>query len=112
MVFGTVYNYTRRLIYQSFETWYCSGAAVFLLCASLMILAFKKTRPLPLAKILFAAGAGPLAFGMFRSVLTAMYSQDLVWFAFWEEFTELLFVVGTCFLLWIFRQGLFKERAI
>lgn len=76
-----------------------------------MILVFKKTNPLPLAKLFFAAGVGPLGFGMFRSVLTGMYNQDLVWFAFWEESTELVFVVGTCFLLWIFRHRLFEERA-
>ena len=111
MIFDTFYHYTHRLIYQSFEMRYCPTAAVVLLCASLMILVFKKTNPLPLAKVFFAAGVGPLGFGMFRSLLTAMYSQDLMWFVFWEEFTEFLFVVGTLLLLWIFRHRLFEEPA-
>lgn len=111
MIFDAFYHYSRRLIYQLFETRYCPTAAVVLLCASLMVLIFKKTNPMPLAKVFFAAGVGPLGFGMFRSVLTAMYSQDLVWFAFWEESTEFLFVAGTCFLLWIFRHHLFEEPA-
>jgi hypothetical protein len=75
---------------------------------SLLILAFKKDDPLPLAKIFFAAGIGPLGFGMFRSILTGMYSQHMVWFNFWEEVTELLFIVGVCFILWVFRQSLFR----
>jgi rhodanese-related sulfurtransferase len=111
MIFDTFYHYARRIIYQWFEMRYCPTAAVVLLCASLMILIFKKTNPLPLAKVLLAAGVGPLGFGMFRSILTAMYSEDLVWFAFWEESTEFLFIAGTCFVLWIFRHRLFEKAA-
>ena len=58
--------------------------------------------------IFFAAGAGPLGFGMLRSTLTALYGANLVWFAFWEEATELMFIVGVCFILWVFRQSLFR----
>jgi len=109
MIFGTFYNYTRRLIYQRFEMQYCPISAVVLLSVSLLILIFKKENALPLAKIFFAAGVGPMGFGLFRSILTTMYSQNLVWFSFWEEFTELLFIMGVCFMLWIFRYGLFKK---
>ncbi|MHC4617881.1 MAG: rhodanese-like domain-containing protein [Planctomycetota bacterium] len=112
MIFGTFYHYTRRLIYQQFEMQYCPIAAIALLSVSLLILTLKRENPLPLAKIFFAAGVGPLGFGMFRSILTAMYSQDLVWFAFWEESTELLFIMGVCFLLWIFRHQLFQKPLI
>ena len=111
MIFATFYHYSRRMIYQWFEMWYCPIAAVALLSASLMVLIFKKTNPLPLAKVLLAAGVGPLGFGIFRSILTAMYDEDLVWFAFWEEFTEFLFIAGICFLLWIFHHRLFEKAA-
>ena len=109
MIFGTFYHYARRLIYQQFEAQYCPIAAAAFLAMSLLILALKRDNALPLAKIFFAAGVGPLGFGMFRSILTAMYSQDLVWFAFWEESTELLFIMGICFLLWTFRRQLFQK---
>lgn len=112
MIFGTFYHYARRMIYQQFEMQYCPIATVALLTVSLLILTLKKENPLPLAKIFFAAGAGPLGFGMFRSILTGMYSQDLVWFAFWEESTELLFIMGVCFLLGIFRHQLLREPLI
>ena len=62
-----------------------------------------------MAKVFFAAGIGPLGFGMFRSILTTMYCNNLVWFAFWEESTELIFIVGVCFILGIFRKGLFEK---
>jgi rhodanese-related sulfurtransferase len=109
MIFGTLYNYARRLIYQRFEMQYCPIAAVILLSISLLILILKKKSALTPAKVFFAAGAGPMGFGLFRSILTTMYSQNLVWFSFWEEFTELLFIMGVCFMLWIFRYGLFKK---
>jgi rhodanese-related sulfurtransferase len=110
MIFGTFHNYSHRVIYQQFEFIYCPIAAIILLTISLSILAFKKDDPLPLAKIFFAAGIGPLGFGMFRSILAGMYSTNMVWFNFWEEGTELLFIIGVCFILWTFRQSLWHEK--
>jgi len=108
MIFGTFYHYTHRLIYQQFELLYCPIASIALLTISLLILTLKREDSLLLAKILFAAGIGPLGFGMLRSILAGLYSQNMVWFNFWEEGTELLFIVGVCFVLWVFRQSLFK----
>jgi len=34
------------------------------------------------------------------------YQDNLVWFEFWEETTELMFIGGLGFLLWSFRQAL------
>ena len=110
MIFGTFYNYTHRWIHQLFELVYCPIISIVLLTASLLILSLKKKDPLPLAKVFFAAGMGPLGFGMFRGVLVGLYSQNMVWFNFWEEGTELLFIVGICFTLWVFRQSLFRDR--
>jgi rhodanese-related sulfurtransferase len=112
MIFGTFYNYTHRIVYQQFEILYCPVIAIIILVVSLLILCFKKDNPLPMAKIFFAAGIGPLGFGMFRSILAGMYSQNLVWFNFWEELTELLFIIGVCFVLWVFRQSLIKTADI
>jgi len=107
-IFGTFYNYTHSIIHQQFEHLYCPIAAMFFLTVSLLILLFKKIDPLPMAKVFFAAGIGPLGFGMFRSIFAGMYSQNMLWFNLWEEVTELLFIVGVCFILWVFRQSLFK----
>ena len=60
---------------------------------------------------LFAAGVGPVGFSMLRTVLTGLYADNLVWSWFWEEGTELLFVAGVCFVLWIFRAGLFPRAS-
>jgi hypothetical protein len=58
------------------------------------------------AKIAFAAGVGPLGFGMLRMVLGAAYDRNRVWYLFWEETTEFLFILGVCLVLVIFRHGL------
>jgi rhodanese-related sulfurtransferase len=108
MIFGTFYNYTHSIIYQQFEHLYCPIIAMFFLTVSLLILLLKRNDPLPMAKIFFAAGIGPLGFSLFRSIFAGIYSQNMLWFNFWEEVTELLFIAGVCFILWVFRQSLFK----
>jgi len=125
-VFAELYNYGHLQLYQQFENQYCAAAAVVLLAASLVALlwgtwrtrssrhapcADPGTGPVPdmdiaAAKILFAAGLGPLGFGMLRMVLGGAYDQNRVWFLFWEEATELLFVGSACLVLWIFRRRL------
>lgn len=84
--------------------------AIILLTASLLILSVKRDDPLPWAKLAFAAATGPLGFGFFRLMLGSCYSGNLVWFAFWEETTELLFIVAVAFVLWTFRHGLFPRK--
>jgi len=108
VICGTFYNYSYPVIRQQFEILYCPIAAIVMLVASLLILFLKKENPLPLAKITFAAGMGPLGFATLRMVFTATYSHNLMWSDFWEEITELLLVVGACIVLWIFRRRLFQ----
>ncbi|MHC4118118.1 MAG: rhodanese-like domain-containing protein [Planctomycetota bacterium] len=112
MIFGTFYNYTHRWIHQLFELVYCPIVSMLLLTMSLLALSLKKHYALFLAKIFFAAGIGPLGFGMFRGILAGLYSRNMVWFSFWEEGTELLFIVAVCFVLWIFRQSLFETANV
>jgi len=106
MIYGTFYHYTHPLMYQLFETVYCPAAAVVMFGISLGILLIKKADPLPPAKVAFAAGAGLLGFGALRMILAGAYEQNMMWFVFWEEATELLFIAGVCCVLWIFRRGL------
>lgn len=71
---------------------------------------FSRSRePIAGAKIAFAAGLGPLGFGMFRMLRGVAYDDNRVWFLFWEEATELLLMAGTCCLPWIFRRGLIPD---
>jgi rhodanese-related sulfurtransferase len=106
-VFGQPYNYAHLRLYQVFEQWYCAGAAIALLGASLAILVAKGRQCLDAAKIAFAAGLGPLAFGAFRMILGGVYDRNRVWYLFWEECTELLLILAVGLVLWIFRRGLF-----
>jgi thiosulfate sulfurtransferase len=105
-VFGHLYNYGHLRVYQQFENWYCAAAAIVMFSASLVMLASARDNVLTPAKVFFAAGVGPLGFGLLRMVLGAAYDQNRVWYLFWEETTELLFIAGVCFVLWTFRQGL------
>jgi len=109
LIFGQPYNYGHLRAFQQVENWYCPAAALVMLGASLAILPLKRREPIAAAKIAFAAGLGPLGFGMFRMLLGAAYDDNRVWFLFWEEATELLLMAGTCCLLWIFRRGLVPD---
>ena len=66
LIFGEPYNYGHLRVFQQLEDWYCPAAAVVMFGASLAILLFKRRDPIGPAKIAFAAGFGPLGFGMFR----------------------------------------------
>ena len=111
LVFGSVYNYAHLRVHQQFENWCCAAAAIVLFTASFTILAAKRENPIAAAKVAFAAGMGPLMFGMLRMVLAGAYDQNRVWFLFWEETTELLFIFGVCLVLWVFRRSLLLESA-
>jgi len=52
--------------------------------ASLAIVTLKGRAAMNWAKITFAAGVGPLGFGMLRMVLGSTYDQNRVWYLFWE----------------------------
>jgi hypothetical protein len=44
-------------------------------------------------------------------VLGGAYDQNRVWYLFWEETTELLFIFAVCLVLWVFRRSLLPESA-
>jgi len=107
LILGQPYHYAHLRIYQFFENWYCAAVALLMLGMSLAILILTPGQAaLGRAKIAFAAGAGPLGFGMLRMLLGSAYDQNRVWYLFWEEFTELLLIASICGVLWIFRRSL------
>ncbi len=107
-IFGTFYNYSHPSIQQQLEIRYCPIAAIVMLTGSLLVLLLKKENPLAYAKLAFAAGAGLLGFAFLRAALFRMFASDMMWAVFWEEATELLFIIGVCAVFWIFWQGLFE----
>ena len=109
-IVGVLYTYVHPFVYQVFEARLCPIAGILLLGASFAVLLFKKDNPVALSKILFAAGMGPVGFSMLRTIFTGLYADNLVWSWSWEEITELLFVAAVCFVLWIFRAGLFRRK--
>ena len=110
-ILGTSYNYSHAVVHQMYEIRFLPVAALVLLAGSWGILRFGKTDPVEWSKVFFAAGAGALGFSFFRLVLLQVYRDHLAWFGFWEEITELLFIVGAGLVLWIFQGGLFNAKA-
>ena len=109
-IFGTPYNFSHAVLYQIYEIRYCPLAAVLLLAMALAVLAVKRRDPVLWSKVFLAAGVGALGFSFLRLVILQVYRDNLAWFTFWEEVTELLFVAGSGLVLWFFREGLFGER--
>ncbi len=107
-VFGVSYNYSHPAVQQIFETRYSPLLAIVLLSMSFLALLVKSENRAALAKVFLAAGLGLLAFGLFRLIVLTMYRDAMVWFVFWEEMTELLFIIAVGLILWNFRRGLFK----
>lgn len=95
---------------QLFESRYCAWASIVLLLISWAVLSFKRREPVAAAKIFFAAGAGPLGFGLMRLFLRTAYRDNLAWANIWEEVTELIFITGVGLVLWLFRGALFREE--
>jgi len=111
-ILGTDYSYSHPAIYQLFEIRYCPVVAIVFFAAALVTFYLRKADPLPFAKVLFASGLGFFGFSMFRLVLFQVYRDNLTWFVFWEELTELIYIFGTGAVLWIFRGRLFREGSI
>ena len=109
-IFGRAYLYTHAALYQAFEMRLCPLMVEVLFGASLGILLWKKNNPVPLAKVFFAAGAGPLGFSFLRGMLFKWYSENLVWMILWEEFTELLMVAAIIVILWVFRDEIAQRK--
>jgi rhodanese-related sulfurtransferase/cell shape-determining protein MreD len=110
-VWGTFYNFSHSVLYQIYEIRFCPIYAMLFSLISLLVLRFKKTDAIKWAKIFFAAAGGALSFGLFRLIFFSLHSDNQVWFNFWEEATELIFVAGVAFTLWAFRKTLFSQSS-
>jgi len=68
--------------------------------------------PLPISKFLFAAALGAIGFSFFRLLLLAPFADNQVWFVFWEEITELLYVLAVGVALILFRRSLLDKPTV
>jgi hypothetical protein len=50
-----------------------------------------------------------MGFSLLRLIFFSLHSDNQVWFDFWEEVTELMFVAAIAFILWAFRKSLFAK---
>jgi rhodanese-related sulfurtransferase len=108
---GPIFHYySRPIVHQWFEARFNPILAILLSSLSLLVMQRTSNMTLhPLVQALFCAGLGFLGFGMFRVTLGMVYAERLVWAIFWEELTELMFVVAVMYILWIFRVTLLPE---
>ena len=108
-IFHFPYSYTRLDVYQLYERRILPALALTAFIGAYLSLV-KKGTPLPFAtKTLLCAGIGALGFSFFRVALNAMFADTLVWFEFWEETTELIFVGAVAFVLWRYKKILLER---
>jgi len=105
-ILGTFDNYSHPVIHQVYEIRLLPVAAIVLLAGALAVLLPRGESSVAWSKLLFSAGAGALGFSLLRLAIYAPFEQRQVWYTFWEEITELLFICGVAAILWIFRRGL------
>ncbi len=102
MVFGFLRNLSHALPIQIYEIRFSPLAALALLAVSWTWLVLRGHSPhgLLISKIFLAAALGYLGFAFMRLAFFSFYGDDLVWFVFWEELTELILVVGIIVAVW------------
>jgi len=105
-IFGAPYTYQHPVVEQIYEWRLLPIAALLLLAACFLVLWLVERHPVPLSKILLAAAVGAMGFAFFRLLLVTAFIDDQVWFEFWEEATELLYVGVAGGLLLVYRHSL------
>jgi hypothetical protein len=81
---------------------------VFIL-SSLVTLLVRREEGIGVSEKLFATGLGPIGFSLLSFITFWSFQKHLLWAEFWEEFSELLFVVAVGVVLFIFRKTLFGD---
>ncbi len=105
----TLYYYS--MFEQVFDLRVYPVAAFALLAASAVILWAMKDSPVRVSKYPFVFGAGFFVFSFFRYIFLYCYKDQVIWRVFWEEFTELLLVVGILVFLFTFSAQIERDAA-
>lgn len=109
-ILGTAYTYNWPLLYQLFEARYAPVLALLLFTGAWVAMFLDRRLPVPdAARTLASAGFGALSFGTLRFTLKTIYFENLIWADYWEELTELIFVLAVAVILILFLQRLFQE---
>ena len=108
-VFGAAQHFSHTEVYQLYALRLCPACAIVLLLASLALLLARRGISRA-AQVLLAAGIGALGLAFLRATLLGLYRDDLAWFGFWEEATELLSVAAVAYVVWVFRHRLLAPR--
>lgn len=112
-VLGFPYSYTRFNFYETYERRVLPIIALISFMIAYLFLFKKSEVPLPhIVKVFTCAGIGTLGFSFFRVALNAIFVDHLIWFEFWEEVTELMFVSAIGLVLWNFKQILLERTTI
>jgi len=112
LIVDTLYNYNHLFNYQVFENRYCPILALVLFTAAFVILWQQSHRPISIiVRILAAGGLGAIGFSFFRLVFGKVYVDNLIWATYWEELTELIFLMATWAILLLFRHALLTDVA-
>jgi rhodanese-related sulfurtransferase len=100
LIFGFIYGYRHPLVQQVYELRYLPAAAIILLTICFFVLLAER-RNVRLSKALLSVALGAMTFSFFRLLLVAVFIECQVWFAAWEETSELVYVVlaGGVFIL-------------
>jgi rhodanese-related sulfurtransferase len=107
-IFGIVRNLMHPMTIQLYEIRYCPILALAFLLIALFLLLWGRLENALLEKIFLSAGVGNLGFSFLRLAFLTFYRDDIVWFVFWEEATELLLMAALAYLLWVFRGDLLR----
>ncbi|MCK5055566.1 MAG: rhodanese-like domain-containing protein [Candidatus Aminicenantes bacterium] len=108
-ILKTLYQSIHPAMYQVYEIRLAPIIAVILFIIAFIVIQGKGKTHFHLARIFFCSGMGFLGFSLFRLILFSMYRENLVWFAFWEEFTELLYTAGAGFVILVFFDRILEK---
>jgi hypothetical protein len=112
-IFGFPYSYARLDEYEILERRVLPVLALISLLIAYLPLLRNTGPPIPfLTKIFFCAGLGASGFSLLRVALNVIFINNLVWFEFWEEAIELIYVGAAAFLLWELKSTLLESTPI
>lgn len=109
-IFGAKAVFYYPAIQQFFDLRIYPITAFILFVSSAFILLTIKKSSVKYAKYTFAFGTGFFVFSIFRYILLYCYKDQMVWKVFWEEFTELLLILGILIFLVTFSEQIKKYK--
>jgi hypothetical protein len=95
------YIFSRPEVFQAFDFRLVPLYALLFLISACVALLLIRKKGMEIFKVLLAAGVGSLSFSYLRLIFFDAFAGNLIWAEFWEEFTELTYIGGVVFLIWL-----------